>query len=164
MRNHTTSCGCARRAKSIIGNKYGRLTVECVETKKGAKHQYAKCKCDCGNDCTVRVDALKAGNVKSCGCLNRERDMPDKIKKDFVCGTQINKLYCKPTKANKSGIVGVNYNKAHKTWQASIRFKGYKYYLGEYKYIQDAIDARKEAEGKIFGNFLEWYENKKSED
>jgi hypothetical protein len=75
------------------------------------------------------------------------------------------KLDKTPGKANKSGVVGVNWDKSRGKWQASIRFQGHKYNLGRFDFIQDAIDARKEAEKQIFGGFIKWYElNKKRGD
>lgn len=81
----------------------------------------------------------------------------------FFEGTQPSKIQLDktPTKANKSGVVGVNWDKSRNKWQATIRFKGKKYNLGRFDDIQDAIDARKEAEKQLFGSFIEWYEARK---
>lgn len=55
------------------GDKYFRLTiVKEVPKRKGKR--YFLCKCDCGNFVTVRFVALRAGEVKSCGCWKREVD------------------------------------------------------------------------------------------
>lgn len=43
---------------------------------------------------------------------------------------------------NTSGTPGVTYNKKYKTWQVTLC----KNYLGSYKNLEDAINARKEAE------------------
>lgn len=66
------------RAKNIIGQKYGRLTVlyrtlppNTVKAKK--PHSHWKCQCDCGNTCIVSIDRLNSGMTKSCGCLSREK-------------------------------------------------------------------------------------------
>lgn len=69
-----------------------------------------------------------------------------------------------PSIANKSGVVGVNWDKSRGKWMAGIRFKGHKYNLGRFDNIQDAIDARKEAEQRLFGDFLEWYNNRNNSD
>lgn len=73
----------------------------------------------------------------------------------FFADTQISKLNSKPTKANKSGVVGVNWDKSRGKWMASIRFKGHRYYLGRFSDFEDACKARKIAEEAIFGGFLE---------
>lgn len=59
--------------KKFIGEKYGRLTVT------GRLGIYAKCVCDCGATCCPRMDALRSGLTKSCGCL--ARDLADQQRK-----------------------------------------------------------------------------------
>lgn len=55
----------------IAGQKFGRLTaLKRCESKN--KHAMWLCHCDCGNDKIVSLQHLRQGNVKSCGCLNRE--------------------------------------------------------------------------------------------
>lgn len=56
-----------------VGNKYGRLFVVSLADKKGKRGQrYFDCKCDCGNQKTIRGTSLKDGNTQSCGCLHKE--------------------------------------------------------------------------------------------
>ncbi|MDO4340732.1 MAG: hypothetical protein Q4C91_22055, partial [Eubacteriales bacterium] len=38
-----------------------------------------------------------------------------------------------------------------------IMFKGRCYYLGGYSQIEEAAKARRQAEERIYGEFLEWY-------
>lgn len=60
-------------ADPIIGRKFGRLTViEFAGTDKWLNKRY-KCECECGNNHTANGNNLKTGNVKSCGCLHREK-------------------------------------------------------------------------------------------
>jgi len=58
------------RIKSIIGQKYGKLTVlsyaGMCEKNKNSKWL---CKCECGNEKLIRKTGLKAGTTKSCGCI-----------------------------------------------------------------------------------------------
>ena len=42
-------------------------------------------------------------------------------------------------------------------WVASIGFKKKNYYLGIYSRLEDAVRARKDAEERIYGEFLKWY-------
>ena len=76
------SCGCkrsksscdarAKKAKEMIGNRYGRLTVlDWVGAEKGQSRYL--CRCDCGNETTVWRSSLLAGHTTSCGCYLRER-------------------------------------------------------------------------------------------
>lgn len=54
-------------------------------------------------------------------------------------------------KSNTSGFTGVTWYKHHRTWAARIRV-GYKMiFLGEFKEIDDAIQARKNGEIKYWG-------------
>ena len=58
---------------SIIGNKYGLLTVieEYPAEKKKNRYVYkVKCICDCGNSHIVSTSDFKMKKVQSCGCLN----------------------------------------------------------------------------------------------
>lgn len=152
-RGHTTSCGCAKCGENLAGKRFGRLTaIKSIYNKK-ENRAYYECVCDCGNIVTVRRDCLLSGTTKSCGCLSKERDFPQKWKDDFVDGTQLSKIQSKPTKSNKSGVVGVNWDKSRGKWQASLRFRGHKYNLGRFDSFDDAVDARKAAEKEIFGKY-----------
>lgn len=61
----------------LTGQRYGRLTV--VEQAKthvtpGGRNVYMwRCVCDCGKESIVSTSALRSGDTKSCGCLQRER-------------------------------------------------------------------------------------------
>jgi hypothetical protein len=61
-----------KKRMDLTGEKYGRLTVikEVATTK--AYRQWL-CKCDCGNETIVRMNQLRTGKTKSCGCLHKER-------------------------------------------------------------------------------------------
>lgn len=62
----------SRRLKDLTGQKFNRLTViERVENK-GEKVCW-KCRCDCGNEITVRGSDLKGNLTKSCGCFQKEK-------------------------------------------------------------------------------------------
>ena len=61
-------------------------------------------------------------------------------------------------KTNTSGVRGVYYNKKRHKWIAQIMFKQKCYYLGGYEQIDDAAEARAEAEEKLYGDFLKWYD------
>lgn len=58
--------------KSIIGNKYGRLTVVALSGKIGGHNVY-RCLCECGGIAIARKDNLISGHTNSCGCLQLER-------------------------------------------------------------------------------------------
>lgn len=58
---------------SLIGKRFGRLTV--VErVGQSANRSYIwLCKCDCGGEVRVRTGNLNFGGAQSCGCLRLER-------------------------------------------------------------------------------------------
>ncbi|PLR99599.1 hypothetical protein [Bacillus sp. T33-2] len=61
-----------KRKIDITDQKYGRLTV----LQEVAPNKYARrylCKCECGNEAVVYMNALRKGNTQSCGCLQKER-------------------------------------------------------------------------------------------
>lgn len=59
----------------LSGQKFGRLTVIERDSSKpsgAGKSAYWLCKCDCGNNCSIRSDKLKKGITQSCGCLSKD--------------------------------------------------------------------------------------------
>ena len=66
------------------------------------------------------------------------------------CKNVINKV---PYKNNTSGYTGISFdNKTHK-WRSAIKFENKSIHLGLFSNIEDAINARKEAEEKYFGEY-----------
>lgn len=55
----------------MIGQKYGRLTVEKVIYQKG-KATRVDCLCECGNRKQIIISDVRSGHTKSCGCLQKE--------------------------------------------------------------------------------------------
>lgn len=83
LNNGTTkSCGCLQRDRaseasliSLVGNKYGKLTViERVENNRFG-HVCYRCKCDCGGETIVDATNLRNGNTNSCGCIKSKGEM-----------------------------------------------------------------------------------------
>ena len=70
----TKTCGCYKydKAYSSVGKKYGFLTIDSVEFIDGKT--IAHCTCDCGCKTSVRLDQIKSGNTRSCGCA-KSRDL-----------------------------------------------------------------------------------------
>jgi hypothetical protein len=77
-------CGCVHynlTHQDLTGQVFSRLTVLGLDNERNeqekqsgnTKHgKYWKCKCECGNEITVRQDCLKDGNTTSCGCAARD--------------------------------------------------------------------------------------------
>ena len=59
--------------EDLSGQRFGRLVVIGRDDRDSRK-TYFNCKCDCGNVKSVRADSLKAGLIRSCGCMKKEQD------------------------------------------------------------------------------------------
>ncbi len=59
--------------KKIINkwDKYNRLMIV-YELPQRGYNRYFLCKCDCWKEKEIRIDHLKNGRTKSCGCFNKE--------------------------------------------------------------------------------------------
>jgi hypothetical protein len=60
------------KAVDITGEKFGKLTAikrNGFDLSPSRKHVKWDCKCECGNNVNVRLNALKSGGTRSCGCL-----------------------------------------------------------------------------------------------
>ncbi|MEX0125077.1 hypothetical protein AB2T76_18990, partial [Clostridium butyricum] len=143
--------------RDLTDQRFGKLIAKGPAHMKRGKRMVSAwvCKCDCGNETVVFTDLLLSKMTTTCGCAQREKDIPEAMRKDFISGTQISKIKSIPTKANKSGVVGVNWDKSRGKWQASLRFLGKKISLGRYEKFDDAVRARKNGEKEYFRNILE---------
>lgn len=57
--------------EDLSGRRFGRLTVK--EYMGAASNYKWRCLCDCGRMTLVQSANLTSGNVRSCGCLQKER-------------------------------------------------------------------------------------------
>lgn len=155
------SCGCGRTPplKDWVGKRFGKLTVLSYVRKDKGFHIW-HCRCDCGNEVDVRQSNLQNSWTTSCGCLRE----PEK-NFHYVDGTCVELLdTTKRNRNNTSGYRGVYYNGKRGKWIAQIMFKRKCYNLGGYSRIEDAVKARALAEEKLFGDFLQWYEERNREE
>ncbi len=65
------------------GRRYGRLVVISRAPKRD-RHTKWLCRCDCGAEKEINMDALRAGSTISCGCYNKEKN-----KRQFTTHGQI---------------------------------------------------------------------------
>lgn len=151
VNGHTKSCGCLK-GQGIIGRKIDQLTV----VRKLDNDVYL-CQCDCGNTREVSYKFLMSGAYMNCRECATKRHNDAIVCATFKDGTQPSKIKLDkpPNQSNKSGVTGVNWDKARGKWQASIRFKGHKYNLGRFNDKQDAIAARQKAEQEIFLPYID---------
>ena len=67
-----------REYPSLVGNRYGRLTViEQVESSSRGQRRY-RCICDCGGTIIAFAGNLKSGHTTSCGC-NKSPDLTGQV-------------------------------------------------------------------------------------
>lgn len=78
---NTTNCGCGRKnlRKSLIGQKFGKLTVvkraDNYVSPSGNVQIMYECLCECGNTTIVHSTSLKKKLVNSCGCIKSVGEM-----------------------------------------------------------------------------------------
>lgn len=61
-----------RDRESIIGERFGKLTVLEFVGKDKFRQSLFKCQCDCGNFVVVNSNKLKSNHTTSCGCYQKE--------------------------------------------------------------------------------------------
>lgn len=172
LKSKNPSCGCLGRFKpnDIKDKRFGKLVAK-YPTDKRDKNTGSiiwMCQCDCGNTVEVAEHNLVNLRVLSCGCLKNAnsikqgKELAEETR--FICvdGTNVRNLTAKIAKNNTSGYKGVTWDKNRRKWVAQIVFQGKNYYLGRYDKKEDAAEARRTAEDKLFVNFLEWYNNNKN--
>ena len=154
------SCGCARteslqnRDGDIRGQQFGRLTaIEPLDRRYHGSVVW-RCRCSCGNEYEAPYNMLLSGNTTSCGCKKKEHPQPPLHYVEGTCIEMIDQQNLR--KDNTSGCTGVTAVRNGR-WRAELTFRGKRYFLGTYINKQNAINARKEAEDRIFGGFLEKY-------
>lgn len=76
------------KVQDYIGKKFGFLTLESEEYIAKNNRKYYKCRCDCGNECYVKLSDLLSKHSKSCGKCHLLRD----FKSAHIIGQQFGKL------------------------------------------------------------------------
>lgn len=76
INGHQRSCGCVSHTTSVVGQKFGMLTVlrEATATHRhGQGHVVCVCDCDPAREIILQALHLRSGNNKSCGCGRKGR-------------------------------------------------------------------------------------------
>lgn len=167
---HTKSCGCAVKKQSAInglkhlqdlsGKRFGKLVAKSYDKKL----KKWLCICDCGKSCYVSQNNLqrKEKATKSCGCLV---SLDTANESNLIDGTNVGSIKNLGLSArNQTGVRGVYFEKSSGMYVANIGFQGKQYILKKSTNFEACVEARKKAESKIFGEFLEWYENECEKD
>ena len=160
-RRTVTSCGCLRkttRAKDLTGMRFSRLTVLNKTDKRDIKGSiYWHCRCDCGNEKDITEDSLTNGKTVSCGCKRKEQMIHVHEALTFVDDTCVEWLESKSIRTdNTSGHRGISRRKDGR-YVAYIGFRKHRYYLGSFDKIEEAVNAREEAEEAVYGGFVKAY-------
>jgi len=79
--------------KQLEGQTFGRLTAFGIDRSKSKKSAYWICKCQCGNEKSVRSDHLIQGRIRSCGCLLVEARHRSNAFKHGMKGTRIYRIW-----------------------------------------------------------------------
>lgn len=134
----------------ITGQRFGRLTAQYRvkdQTKYGSVMWH--CSCDCGNEMDLTYNTLIYSTQKSCGCLRNEHGQQLYKMLTHQGGTSLEAVRSrKIPKDNTTGYRGVY--RIRGKYMAKIVFQKKQYFLGTYEKLEEAAEARKEAEEILF--------------
>jgi len=153
----------------LTGKKFFRLTALYPTDKRAGHSVVWHCKCDCGNEVEAYGQALTHGRTVSCGCYKSELELKHiaivhkKQREEsamYETALKVVKVGKNPPKNNKTGCLGVYKHQSGK-YISEIRFQKKRYYLGYFEKLEDAVEARRIAEEKLYGDFQLWYNERK---
>jgi len=156
-----THCGCKAQKKythaDIAGRSFNALTaLYPLDSRSKGGNVMWQCRCECGNELAVSYNDLRYSNTKSCGCRKKGHNQEMKDLLTHVAGTSIEHLRSqKKPKNNTTGVRGVYLIKGR--YVAKIVFQKKPYYLGSFRELADAAEARREAEEAINGQVMDYY-------
>ena len=152
--------------KDITGQVFRRLTALYPTAQRYKGSVVWHCRCKCGNEVDVCYNMLKFSHVQSCGCQKKEQNRKLKEFRTVADGTALEVINSKKIPSNNtSGVRGVYWSKGK--WHAKIVFQKKQFTLGAYEHLEDAANARKEAEEILFdrtAEHMEKWKRKASED
>ena len=147
--------------EDLTERQFGRLEVLGRSDKRGSRGARTvplwECRCACGNLTYKATDTLTNSKLSMCQeCATQYAAAKMRENAGFVEGTQISRITSnKLIASNTSGARGVYYEPRTGKWRARLRFQGKFHNLGTYANFEDAVQARKDAEERIYGEFLE---------
>lgn len=157
-----THCGCrttrGHRKFDITGQRFQMLTAlyETGERDRNGSVIW-HCRCDCGKELDISYGDLKYSKITSCGCYKRKK--AGELHENYVvCAAGTSVTYLEKAKIrsdNKTGIKGVFYFRGK--YIAEITFQKKCYRLGKFNTLENAVEARKQAERILHGDFLDFY-------
>lgn len=143
---------------NLKDRRFGRLVVEGNASRKG----YVICLCDCGKRKEIRATSLTKAfqPTRSCGCIQRElvraigsKTIPQNMEKQVKTNLRYHTNFqviedVNPPKHNTSGYKGISWDIHRKKWMTYINVHSKRIFIGRFASLDDAVDARKEAEEK----------------
>ena len=147
--------------ENLVGRRFGKLEVIGRSGKRGSRGARTvplwECRCECGNITYKATDTLTNPDLSMCNeCVGKYADEKMREKAGFVDGTQISRITSnKLIATNTSGCRGVYFDKNTRKWRARLKFKGKLMNFGSYTNFEDAVKARKEAEQKYWGKYID---------
>lgn len=142
----------------LTGQRFHRLTALYPTDKRSSGGSVIwHCRCDCGTELDLSHNELKYANVRSCGCQRKEHNQKLKEYRHFADGTSVEMIKSrKIPRNNTTGYKGVYIIRGK--YAAKIVFQQKAYFLGTYERIEDAAQARREAEVILFERTAAFYE------
>jgi len=140
----------------LTGQHFGRLTVLERAGRIGTNAAW-RCRCECGKEIIVASNNLKRGMVQSCGCLQSElghKRIVQMRAKALRDGTNMN-IASKKTKS-PFGVRGISRSSSKsKPFEAKLFFRGKVVFRKTFATLEEAIEARKEAEEIYYKPLIE---------
>lgn len=143
--------------KELVGKKFGKLTILDVykdedDPKKNVYNYRLLCKCDCGNEMRPLINNVVGphATTTSCGCGKKEKSI-ETMNSYLFDGTRVTGLQKKSW--GKTGVKGVYFFRGK--YRAEICLRKKRKYLGVFDTLEEAAQARKEAEKKYFDPVIE---------
>jgi hypothetical protein len=69
------------------GKVFAQLTIAGRSANYAPGKARMRCRCTCGNECVVRLDHLKRGHTKSCGCIQTAKGQYKNGEKQSILGS-----------------------------------------------------------------------------
>lgn len=142
----------------ITGQKFEMLTaLYPIRNRKDRRSVVWHCRCDCGNEIDVMYNNLVYCNMKSCGCRKKAHDKKLGSFLTHIDGTSVDMIKSKKVPSdNTTGYRGVYLIKGK--YVAKIVFQKKAYHLGTFDSIEQAAEARREAEEILYDKVSAFYD------
>lgn len=150
-----------KKRPDLTGKKIGTLTVlelsDRYGTRGARKCRLWKCLCDCGRVTYKATDVLNNPSISMCkACAGKYGAQKAREGAGFVDGTQLSRIRnISESSDNVSGVRGVYLDTKTGKYRARIKFQGKLRNLGTFTNLEDAVKARRLAEEKTFGAYLD---------